>query len=130
MKSTFSQSLAERRLSLPELAQELKADGRLGAGDAARCNLPTGVKVHPLVYLAEQDMEDAAHLGRALTMDDLLGWLSEKTGQAVYRIDPLKINVSAVAEVMSRAFAERHQILAVEVHPTEVVIASAEPYVS
>lgn len=128
MNSTFGQHLAERRLDLPELARALQADGRLGASDAARCNLPTGVKVHPLVFLAEQNMEDAANLGRALTMEDLLGWLAEKTGQEVYRIDPLKINVSAVAEVMSRAFAERHQILAVEVNPNEVVIASAEPY--
>lgn len=128
MNSTFGQHLAERRLDLLELAQALKADGRLGASDAARCNLPTGMKVHPLVYLAEQNMEDAASLGRALSMEDLLGWLAEKTGQEVYRIDPLKINVSSVAEVMSRAFAERHQILAVEVNNNEVVIASAEPY--
>jgi general secretion pathway protein E len=46
----------------------------------------------------------------------------------VVEIDPLKINVAAVAEVMSRAFAERHRILAVEVDDDEVVIASAEPY--
>ena len=44
-------------------------------------------------------------------------------------IDPLKINVTAVAEVMSKAFAERHRILAVEVTDDEVVIASCEPYV-
>ena len=44
-------------------------------------------------------------------------------------IDPLKINVTAVADVMSRAFAERHRILAVEVNDDEVVIASSEPYI-
>ena len=61
-------------------------------------------------------------------MDTLLAWLGEKSGQQVYQIDPLKINVTAVAEVMSRAFAERHRILAVEVTSGEVVIASPEPY--
>jgi general secretion pathway protein E len=62
-------------------------------------------------------------------MPRLLLWLSERVGQAVFRIDPLKINVTAVADVMSRAFAERHRILAVEVNDEAVVIASAEPYI-
>jgi general secretion pathway protein E len=62
-------------------------------------------------------------------MDALLSWLAERIDQPVYRIDPLKINVSAIAEVMSRAFAERHRILAVEVNDDEVVIASSEPFV-
>ena len=47
----------------------------------------------------------------------------------MYEIDPLKINVGAISEVMSKAFAERHHILAVEVNPDEVLIASAEPYI-
>ena len=47
----------------------------------------------------------------------------------MYQIDPLKINVTAVSDVMSQAFAERHRILAVEVNDDEVVIASGEPYI-
>ena len=62
-------------------------------------------------------------------MDALLAWLSDKTGQPVYQIDPLKINVGEIAEVMSLAFAQRHRILALEVRDEEVVIASVEPYV-
>jgi general secretion pathway protein E len=61
-------------------------------------------------------------------MARLLRWLGERCEQPVVEIDPLKINVAAVAEVMSRAFAERHHILAVDVSDDEVVIASAEPY--
>ena len=129
MNSTFSQQLMEHRLSLPELAQELKASGRLTNGDFERVMLSSKVRAHPLVFLSEQGLEDAANLGNELNMDDLLAWLGEKVGQEVYRIDPLKINVTAVADVMSQAFAERHRILAVEVHPDEVVVASAEPYI-
>jgi general secretion pathway protein E len=62
-------------------------------------------------------------------MERLLAWLGHRVGQQVYRIDPLKINVTAVADVMSRAFAERHCILAVEVNDDDVVIASAEPFI-
>ncbi len=85
--------------------------------------------VHPLVFLTEQKLTDARS-GRQLDMDTLLQWLSEDSGQPVYQIDPLKINVSAIAEVMSLAFAQRHKILAVEVNDSEVVIASAEPWMS
>jgi general secretion pathway protein E len=118
----------EHFLTLAELVAALHAQGRLS--DRARehlANVNVG-SIHPLVFLAEQKLEDAAHPGTLLTMERLLHWLGEQVQQAVYEIDPLKIDVTAVAEVMSRAFAERHRILAVEVNDQEVVIASAEPY--
>ena len=55
-------------------------------------------------------------------------WLADKARQAYARIDPLKINVNAVTEVMSYRFAQRHNILALEVTDDEVVIASAQPF--
>ena len=128
MATNFGDQLMEHRLDLITLARELNLAGRLSAADLARMVKTPMVRVHPLVFLAEQKLADAAHPGRLLDMDTLLAWLGEESGQAVYQIDPLKINVTAVAEVMSRAFAERHRILAVEVTSGEVVIASAEPY--
>ncbi len=129
MTSQRGQQFREHRLDLASLAQELHADGRLSAADLARIGKSTLVKVHPLVFLAELKVADATRPGSALDMDSLLAWLGDRTGQPPYQIDPLKINVTAVAEVMSRAFAERHRILAVEVTAQEVVVASAEPYV-
>ena len=119
----------EHRLSLSTLARDLHSEGRLSDRDFARVMAAQAVKVHPLVYLAEQKIEDAANPGRMLDMDGLLAWLGARVEQPVYQIDPLKINVTAVAEVMSRAFAERHRILAVEVSAEEVVVASGEPFV-
>jgi len=55
-------------------------------------------------------------------------WLAERARQPYLRIDPLKVNVNKVTEVMSYAFAQRHNILAVEVTDEEVVIASAQPF--
>ena len=129
MATNFGEQLMEHRLNLSTLARELHEDGRLGEEELARVGKSSIVKVHPLVFLAEQKLPDAASPGRTLTMESLLAWLGERSGQAVYEIDPLKINVSAVSEVMSRAFAERHRILAVEVLEDEVVIASGEPYI-
>jgi general secretion pathway protein E len=118
----------EHRLTVPELAAALHADGRIGSDERRRLATLSSGAIHPLVFIAEQKLDDAAAPGSKLTMDRLLAWLGERCGQGVVEIDPLKINVAAVADVMSRAFAERHRILAVAVHDDEVVIASAEPY--
>ena len=130
MATNFGEQLMEHRLSLSTLARDLHSEGRLSDRDLARVMAAQAVKVHPLVYLAEQKIEDAASPGRMLDMDGLLAWLGARVEQPVYQIDPLKINVTAIAEVMSRAFAERHRILAVEVSAEEVVVASGEPFVS
>ena len=54
------------------------------------------------------------------------GW----SGQPVFHIDPLKTDAHQIADVMSYAFAQRHDILAVEVRTDYVVVASAEPFCS
>jgi len=129
MTTPFNQPHTEQRLSLAMLASDLRADGRLSAQDYNRVSHSAAIRVHPLVFIAELGLPDAARPGSVLDMDALLAWLGERVGQEVYEIDPLKVDVPAVAEVMSRAFAERHRILAVEVSDEEVVIASAEPYI-
>jgi general secretion pathway protein E len=129
MTTDFSEHLQEHRLSLSTVVQELHADGLLSGEDNARLKPSSRLKVHPLVFLAELHLSNAAVPGAFLTMNTLLEWLGKRVNQEVYRIDPLKINVTAIADVMSRGFAERHRILAVEVNDDEVVIASAEPYI-
>jgi general secretion pathway protein E len=129
MSTNFGERLMEQQLSLPSLAHDLNLDGRLSEKDLKNIRNASIASIHPLVYLAEQKLADLANPGRTLDMDALLAWLSEKTGQPVFQIDPLKINVGAIADVMSLAFAQRHRILALEVRDEEVVIASVEPYV-
>ena len=129
MSTNFGERLMEQRLSLPSLAQDLYTDGRLSDRDLRNIRNASIANVHPLVYLAEQKLADPARPGLLLDMDALLAWLSEKTGQPVYQIDPLKINVGAIADVMSLAFAQRHRILALEVRDEDVIIASLEPYI-
>ncbi len=129
MVATFGERPMERHLDLKSLVVDLHSDGLLANEDRQRLADANAGSVHPLVFLAEQGVKDPRN-GRALDMERLLGWLSEQSEQPVYQIDPLKINVGAIADVMSLAFAQRHKILAVEVSDSEVQIASAEPWVS
>ena len=125
---------AERALDLRNLMDGLLRDGHIQAQEHGRILNSTRSKeealLHPLSYIAEQNVMSASNPNRRLDIDYLLEWLSPQCEQAVFNLDPLKINVPAITEVMSFEFAKRHQILAVAVSVDEVVIASAEPYIS
>jgi general secretion pathway protein E len=74
--------------------------------------------------------DERDRVSKPLIMEGILSWLGQQTRQSAYHIDPLKINVPAVTEVMSYQFAQRHRILAVDVSKEAVTIASCEPFVS
>lgn len=86
------------------------------------------LNMHPLEILASREYENRLNPGHNLDLETLTTWLAEKTGQPYVRIDPLSVNVNRVTEVMSYAFAQRHNILALEVEDDHVVIASCQPY--
>jgi general secretion pathway protein E len=129
MVATFGERPSERDLDLSTLVAELNTAGILSDTDQTRMAKVNAGNVHPLVFLAEQKLTNAAK-NKPLDMDALLRWLGELCEQKLYQIDPLKINVGVIAEVMSLAFAQRHKILAVDVTDSEVVIASAQPWIS
>ncbi|MBQ0796398.1 GspE/PulE family protein [Zhongshania sp.] len=130
MQSNINKTAA---LETGGIMRQLIEDGVLDPVVAKRVR-PTPPRIgdksqHVLNYLAAEQLPDASRPGRTLSMDRLLEWLSGHCEQRSQRIDPLKIEVPAVTEVMSFAFAQRHRILAVAVTPQEVVIAGAEPFI-
>jgi general secretion pathway protein E len=84
---------------------------------------------HPLVRLASVAVRRASD-SRPLDIEALTQWLAQRAGLDYLRIDPLKVDVAKVADAMSAAYAERHHILPIQVTATEVVVATAEPYVT
>ena len=81
---------------------------------------------HPLCVVAEQKWKKGATL---LTLEYLCEWLAKRLGLEYLHIDPLKIDFTAVTEVMSSAYATRFRILPVALTAKEAVIATAEPNV-
>jgi general secretion pathway protein E len=53
--------------------------------------------------------------------------MATRLGLPYLRIDPLKVDVSRVGEVMSITYAERRQALPVQFGLNEVTIATCEP---
>jgi general secretion pathway protein E len=122
----------ERLLDLRGLLDDLLRDGRVQQRDAEDILITPRTKrqlhLHPLELIAERELPDPERPDKTLDLDALTHWLCEQCGQPYYRIDPLKVNVGRSTGVMSYAFAQRHNILAVEVTEDHVVIASAQPY--
>jgi len=114
------------------LAEWLQADGVISPEEArrviARCSAAESSQ-HPLLRLANVSMRRAAD-HKALDVELLTQWLAGRCGLDYLRIDPLKVDVAKVGEVMSAAYAERHRVLPVQVTPSEVVVATAEPFVT
>lgn len=123
-----------RVLDLRSLIDDLVRDNRLKQEDA---NVLVGstrsreeAALHPLVFIGKQNLDDVARPGKILDVDVLTDWIATKANLPVVHIDPIKINVPAVTDVMSYAFAKRHGILCVEVSAEEVVVATTQPFVS
>ena len=121
----------EHRLTLPEVVDALVSEGLVEADEAARFKQERRYykgEVNPLIVISEQRWKSLQPPHRVLDLDGLTQWLAKWSGLDYLHIDPLKINFSAVTEVMSSSYATRFRILPVEVKAHEVVIATAEPF--
>jgi hypothetical protein len=107
--------LVEDRLVAREAADALRTERRYHRGN-----------VHPLCVVAEQKWKKGAAL---LTVDVLSEWLAKRLGMDYLHIDPLKIDFTAVTEIMSVGVRHALRILPVAVTAKEAVIADAEPNV-
>ncbi|MEJ7687497.1 MAG: ATPase, T2SS/T4P/T4SS family [Variovorax sp.] len=125
-------SAYEGPLDLRHLIEWLAKDGVISPAEAkrtlARCAQAES-RQPPLVRLANVAMTRAKD-GKPLDLEMLSEWLAGRAGLAYLRIDPLRVDVGKVADTMSAAYAERHKVLPVQVTPSEVVVATAEPFLT
>ena len=122
----------DEELSLGWVLAELRADQLITRHQFEQLALvaqrdPQG-RVHPLVQVAEKHWTTGGSPAAPLDLEYLSRWLADKAGLPYYRIDPLKIDVGAAANVVSRAYARRFQFLPVEVQDDQVTVATAQPF--
>ncbi|GAB1269580.1 GspE/PulE family protein [Aurantivibrio infirmus] len=127
-------ALAERMLDLRSLLGDLVADGLIDQEESNRISGAARTReqavMHPLSYIGSEQLKDCKRPGKTLSLDNLTEWLAEKAGLPVVHIDPLKVKVAAVTDVMSYAFAKRHGILCVDVNAEQVTVATTQPFVN
>jgi general secretion pathway protein E len=120
----------DRHLRLDEILNLMVGDGLVAPVDAEKVAKTRSTRVeHPLELIAEQKWKSLVPPHRLLGLDWLVEWLADKLGVRYLHIDPLKIDLSAVTQSMSNAYAERYRILPVAVTRDRLTVATAEPFV-
>jgi general secretion pathway protein E len=123
-----------RALDLQAIFTWLLADGIVEKANVktqfaqAQGILKNAVAMHPLSAVALCKIVSALPPNRLMTLDALTEWAAGKVNLPFIRIDPLKIDFTKVADVMSASYAARFNILPVELSPTRLVVATAEPF--
>jgi len=84
-------------------------------------------KKNPLEVIAERNWINTK-TNKPLTLDILTKWLAIRVDLPFVRIDPLKIDVAVVTEVMSYAYAARYNVLPINVDSDTITVATAQPY--
>jgi general secretion pathway protein E len=122
---------ANRRLDLDEVLAILMAEGAITEPDARRVRTsPRGhgrTELHPLLVVANAKLHHARD-GTALTLDWLSEWLAAHAGLPYLRIDPTKIDVNAVGQLVTAQYAARHRILPIAIEDHAITVATSEPF--
>jgi general secretion pathway protein E len=129
---TVAEARQDHRLTLSEVLQAMVADGLVPKVEAEKLIADRRLHRadhHPLAVIADQKWRSAKPPQKVMGVEWLTEWLAKQTGMEYFHIDPLKINFSAVTDVMSSAYAARFKILPVSANTREAVIATSEPYV-
>ncbi len=124
----------DRKLQLKEVLDWLVADGMIDPESAAKlindARFVRGAARHPMVVIGEPRLRSRIAPNIVLTTDALTEWLALRLKMPSFRIDPLKIDLKAVTQVMSSDYAARRGILPVEVSGRDVTIATSEPFMT
>lgn len=120
------------RLKVEDVLRAMYHDRLIERVEAKRIaeslNLSGKSDQHPLILIAQRGPKRFKPPQITLELESLVEWCANKSKIPYVRIDPLKIEVAKVGELMSSGYAERFGILPIEARPDEVVIATAEPF--
>jgi general secretion pathway protein E len=122
-------SFPRQRLDCQLLLQWLNQDGVVSDQEMERVRRRMDAvhsAEHPLLRLGSANLSDARD-GGAVDTEMLTRWLANKLAMHYLHIDPLKVDVARVTEVMSIRYAETRRALPIAVSPTEVTVATYEP---
>jgi general secretion pathway protein E len=120
-----------RKMDLHEILTWMEQDGLVDAENAHMLRtIAVGAqysKKHPLQIIAERNWKHPEH-AELLSLPVLTEWFAGRVGLPHERIDPLKIDVKAVTDVMSYAYAARFNVLPIRVDDTVITVATTQPY--
>ncbi len=85
-------------------------------------------ELSPIELLASFAFPDLRRDGELVDEDKATAVLAEAVGMPYRKIDPLKLDASLITRTLSRPFARRHAVLALERRGAVLVVATANPF--
>ncbi|HEY8353856.1 MAG TPA: ATPase, T2SS/T4P/T4SS family [Methylophilaceae bacterium] len=119
------------RLTLGDVLRMLVNDGMADKAQAEKLYRDRRLdrsSLHPIVVIGEQQWKNPADGNKPLTVESLTAWLAKRAGLEYFHVDPLKLDVGSIAQLVSKAYAERLKIMPVKVQGNVATIATAEPF--
>ncbi|HQN65868.1 MAG TPA: GspE/PulE family protein [Methylophilus sp.] len=124
-------SKSNSKLQLGDVLRMLVNDGRLDKTVAEKLYKDRKLdssNLHPLVVIGEQKWKDLYPPHKTLSVEYLTEWMAKHAGIEYYQIDPLKIDFTSAAQIVSKAYAQRLKIMPIAIKGGEATVATAEPY--
>ena len=122
---------SKTKLSLGDVLRLLVNDGRLDKHEAEKLYKDRKLdssNLHPIIIVGEQKWKDLRAPHKVMNADFLSRWLAGQSELDFYHIDPLKLDFTSAAQMVSKAYAERLKIMPISAKGGEATIATADPF--
>jgi general secretion pathway protein E len=119
------------KLNLGDVLRMLVNDARLDKSQAEslyKDRKMDSSRLHPIVVIGEQKWKDLKSPHKVMNADYLSRWMATQVELEFYHIDPLKLDFTTAAQVVSKAYAERLKIMPIAIKNGVATIATAEPF--
>lgn len=119
------------KLTLGEVLRMLVNDGRIDKEHAEKLykdRKKDSSNLHPIVIIADQKWKDLKPPHKVFSVEQLSHFIAHQAKIDFYHIDPLKLDFSSAAQVMSKAYAERLKIMPIAIKGDVATIATADPF--
>ena len=132
MSAVFDINIKQnQRLEVHDILKWLEEDGMVDVDNAQMLRTlavdSAYKKKHPLEVIADRNwLHNKTQ--KVLTLETLMHWFAERVDLPFVRIDPLKVEVAEVTEVMSYAYAARYNVLPIKVDASTITVATAQPF--
>ncbi len=119
----------DRNLNPRDVLDSLVKGGFIPALEAEKLlKLWAKSKEHPLTLATELSLVDRRSGNKTMTQDDILSYLALYWKTSYFRVDPLKVSLEVVGSLIPLAYADRLNIVPIELTQNKVVILTSEPF--
>ncbi len=121
--------IQQPKLTLESLLQQLMEADFIDKNQLAEIRLKANrhPDAHPITQIGTLELLTHSKPFLKISGEFISEWQAELLGMKYFRIDPLKVDVDAIAAVMSLKFAQRHNILSVREDADSITVATSRP---